>query len=109
MSGGLIDDLAQPMRVILTSSHKNEYSLRGSEIYSAFVYFLVDEGSRNWVPPEKADGAFARPSCDTNRDGWVSAEEAFRYARLQILWYLSHKVHPQMYDGYPGELKITKV
>ena len=69
----------------------------------------------NWPTPiEGKDGAFARDDPDTNEkdyggnnDGWVSAEEAFRYAAY---WRnkLSSDIHAQISDMYPGDLNIAK-
>jgi len=118
-SGGWISALKFTNRVILTSSRENEESFSYHELEnSVFVYFLVDETgvwSKHWgwpTPLEGKDGAFARKSCDTNNDGWVSAEEAYTYAsqytaKWAFLGGLSQ--HPQIYDGCPGELKITKI
>jgi hypothetical protein len=115
--------LAFTNRVLLTSSKSNEYSISSDELQnSVFVYFLVDETGTcskqfGWpIPLEGRDGAFARKSCDTNHDGWVSAEEAYTYAApytTKFAWeHFEHGrvwQHPQIYDGYPGELKITQI
>ncbi|HNJ81843.1 MAG TPA: PEGA domain-containing protein, partial [Methanoregulaceae archaeon] len=41
-------------------------------------------------------------SKDTNRDDWVSAEEAFRYAGPKTEYYLTSRQNPRMYDGDPS-------
>jgi len=51
---------------------------------------------------------------DSNHDGWVSAEEAFSYASPKTTEYeKNHNCldpsHPQIYDGCPGEVPITKI
>ena len=119
-SGGFIPYLKLTNRVILTSSKSNEYGTAFDILRNgAFTYFLVDETGTwskqsGWpTPKEGKDGAFARKSCDTNHDGWISAEEAYAYAAIYTprfvreQWGVSQ--HPQIYDGYPGELKITKI
>ncbi len=119
-SGGFISALKFTDRIVLTSSRGNEYSTAFDILQnSAFVYFLVDETGTwskqsGWPTPlEGKDGAFARKSCDINNDGWISAEEAYKYASpyttrfVREQWGVSQ--HPQIYDGYPGELKITKI
>ena len=108
-SGGFIPTLGKPGRVILTSSRASEYSYGSSELRnSIFDYFLVSE--EDIIEELKGiDGAFAREDCDYNHDGWVSAEEAFYLASMWTTWYIYYRQHPQIYDGYPGELKITKI
>jgi len=122
-SGGFISALKFTNRIILTSSRATEYSISNSYIENGvFAYFLADETGTcskqfGWPTPlEGKDGAFARKSCDTNNDGWVSAEEAYTYAApytAKFAWehyeYGRVNQHPQIYDGYPGELKITKI
>jgi len=119
-SGGFIPYLKLTNRVILTSSKSNEYGTAFDILRNgAFTYFLVDETGTwskqsGWpTPKEGKDGAFARKSCDTDHDGWISAEEAYAYAAVYTprfvreQWGVSQ--HPQIYDGCPGELKITKI
>ncbi len=119
-SGGFIPYLKFTNRVILTSSKSNEYSTAFEILQnSAFTYFLVDETGTwskqsGWPTPlEGKDGAFARKSCDINHDGWISAEEAYTYAATYTPRFVMEQwgvnQHPQIYDGYSGELKITKV
>jgi hypothetical protein len=111
--------LAFTNRVLLTSSKSNEYSWWCGELQNGiFVYFLVDETgicSRKYgkpTPLENRDGAFARKSCDTNHDGWVSAEEAFNYASDWTTWFARMYgvgQHPQISDNYDGQLLITQI
>ena len=119
-SGGWISALKFTNRVVLTSSRKNEYSWAfGALENGVFGYFLVDETGiwskqSGWpTPKEGKDGAFARKNCDTDHDGWISAEEAYTYAAQytpKFVWEQGYGwQHPQIYDGYTGELKITKV
>ena len=119
-SGKAIDALKGEGRVILTSSDREHpsYAL-GRCRNSLFVYFLVDETgchSSAWgfpTPNIGKDGAFAREDCDLNKDGWVSAEEAFKWASYWTDYHREHfgyePQYPQLYDGYDGELLVTKV
>ena len=93
-SGGFKNYLAQSGRVILMSSKSNEHSYMSLQLKNGFfIYFLLE--------------GFAG-SADSNHDGWVSAEEAFDYAAPKTSSY-EPRQHPQIYDGCPGELKITQV
>ena len=94
-SGGFQNYLAQPGRVILMSSKSNEYSYMSLQLKNGiFTYFLLE--------------GFAG-SADSNHDGWVSAEEAFDYAAPKTTERAIKPQHPQIYDGCPGEVPITKV
>jgi hypothetical protein len=44
-----------------------------------------------------------RGYADSNRDGIVTAEEAFAYAQPRS----NQEQHPTIYDGYPGEFPLT--
>lgn len=80
-----IKDLSGKGRVVLMSCQEDEVSY-GSD----FSHYLA----------EGLGGA-----ADVNVDGVVSAEEAFNYAKDRIgSWQ-----HPTMYDGYSGELPLTRV
>ena len=87
---------------------RKEYAGATDELRNGvFTYFLVSE--EDIIKELKGiDGAFARKDCDYNHDGWVSAEEAFSHASYWT-WYIYYRQHPQMYDGYSGQLKITKI
>ncbi|MCK4365000.1 MAG: hypothetical protein KAW45_03010 [Thermoplasmatales archaeon] len=91
-------NLAQPGRVVLLSSKPFESSYASFELKNGvFSYYLVQ--------------GFGGPA-DVNQDGWVSAEEAFYYAEQKTIEYLSQyglSQHPQIYDSYEGELKITQI
>ena len=114
-SGSAIPIIGCKGRVIMTACGAFE---TGATAW--FLTFLFNEFNvaANWgyydVPPGP-NGAFARNDCDLNGDGWVSAEEAFPFARewtekFHEFWHPEHRpIHPEMYDGYDGELLITKV
>ncbi|MCD6573260.1 MAG: caspase family protein, partial [Thermoplasmata archaeon] len=95
-SGGFQNYLAQHGRVILMSAKSNEHSWESRRLQnSVFTHFLIEGFSG---------------SADSNHDGWVSAEEAFAYAKpLTEQEPTPDPQHPQIYDGYPGEVPITKV
>lgn len=123
-SGSAIPYLKQTHRVILTGCRPNELVGWDPSINNwVFSYFLADEtgayskqfkGKYGVPGPDTdgkyRDGAFARKSCDTNGDGWVSAEEAYSYVShwMQRTWGHGGS-HPQMYDGCDGELLITRI
>jgi len=104
-SGGMIDgsyDLRKSGRVILTSSKEDE---------SSYPIFLL----KSWLFPHYLINGL-RGKADTNSDGYVSAEEAFNYAKIRtirrstiyaFLLFIFHKSlliqHPQIYDGWPSE------
>ncbi|HDN50655.1 MAG TPA: hypothetical protein ENG06_02645 [Thermoplasmatales archaeon] len=123
-SGSAIPYLKQTHRVILTGCRSNELVGWDPSINNwVFSYFLADEtgtyshkfkGKYEVPGPDidgkYRDGAFARKSCDTNGDGWVSAEEAYRYVSYWVPKCWDHGYpHPQMYDGCDGELLITRI
>ncbi|VVB61538.1 Carboxypeptidase regulatory-like domain protein [uncultured archaeon] len=70
-------------RVILMGSCEDELSYSGG-----FAPYLID-GLRGYA--------------DSNRDGIITAEEAFAYAQPRS----NQEQHPTIYDGYPGEFPLT--
>ena len=131
-SGSAISYLAQPNRVIITSCKSDEKTggvyLAGKSYGGWLTYFLADQtGACHRIlgfPPKDPvfgakDGAFARSDPDTsseyggNNDGWISAEEAYPFVckwlgELTKDYPPEAQPHPQMYDGYPGDLKVVK-
>ena len=129
-SGGAIYTMAQPKRVIITSCDVDESTggvrLGGVRYGGWLYYFLADQtGACNkrlgFPPPDpvvgRKDGAFARTDPDTsseyggNNDGWISAGEAYEFAYkwvTELTKDLSHKAHPQIYDGYSGDFLVVK-
>jgi uncharacterized caspase-like protein len=89
---GLFDGLSKTGRVILASCKKNEKAGIFSD-NGIFTYYFV----------EGLEG-----SADINQDNWVSAEEAFEYAKPRTTLEWSRQ-HPQMYDGVPGQVKLTEI
>lgn len=96
-----IDDLAQDGRVILTSSDKEHPACVSRRLQnSIFIYYLADSH----------DGAFQKKNLDKNDNGWISAEEAFPYAKEKTdIFACQNPQNPQIYDGYDGELDISYV
>lgn len=104
-SGGMIDgtnDLKKSGRVIMTSAREDE---------SSYPFFL----KRSWLFPFYLIRGL-RGLADKNCDGYISAEEAFKYAEIRTIkistifgyiLYIFHRElfnqHPQLYDGWPLE------
>ncbi|MBC7081090.1 MAG: PKD domain-containing protein [Thermoplasmatales archaeon] len=106
-SGRLITNTSLPKegRIILTSSKEDEVSWGRvfksvNKWYGVFSYYLL-EGLRG-----KADGIKTDEFTGT-KDGWVSAEEAFYYAKPRVESE-GRTQHPQIYDGIEGEVWLTK-
>lgn len=73
-SGGFIDNLSAPNRVIATACNKDEYSWACSNInYDEFVYHWTSA-----INEANSLGVYA--DSDSNHDGFVSMREAFNYA-----------------------------
>ncbi len=103
-AGWAIDDLAKDGRVILTSSDRQHKAGAWDPFQNhVFIYYLVDF----------SEGAFPKKSLDTNNDGWVSAEEAYPYAREKtnaFSWkYGGFYQNPLIYDGCEGDLRICYI
>jgi hypothetical protein len=79
----LLKSAPEQHRVILMGSCEDELSYSGG-----FAPYLID-GLRGYA--------------DSNRDGIVTAEEAFAYAQPRS----NQEQHPTIYDGYPGEFPLT--
>ena len=85
------EDMSATNRVILMACSSDEMSLG-----NVFSYALM-EGLSGF--------------CDVNDDTICSAEEAFAYSIPRAQTFLNREFHfpqhPQIYDGYPGELGLT--
>jgi uncharacterized caspase-like protein len=97
---GIVRDIAGNGRVILTASAENQPSLESSALGGGvFTYFLLE--------------ALRTPSADENGNGWISAEEAYRYLddRVDAYVYASTGTHqhPQISDGIAGELDLVQL
>lgn len=104
-SGGMIDgsnDLKKTGRIVITSTREDETS---------YPIFLI----KSWLfPYYLIKGLKGR--ADKNCDGYITAEEAFEYAKIYTikrstiyayLLFIFHRdlfiQHPQIYDGWPSE------
>lgn len=97
-SGGLIPDLGQSGRIVLTAADSTHSAWEVSEWNGGvFTHYFVQ--------------ALMDPGADTSGDGWVSAEEAYAYAAGRVDAYVllptGSVQNPQMYDGVSGELLLT--
>ena len=89
----MVSDLSGDGRVILMASGNLEYSYASFDLENGvFSYYLIE--------------AFSG-SGDLNQDGWVTAEEAFNYAKPKTIAYTKDAQHPKIYDNHDGEIKIT--
>jgi len=99
-SGAFIAHLSKPGRVIMASSGRNEDSVGyGTLGRFVFPYYIID--------------AFSElETIDLDRDRVVSVEELFDYVEPKVTSYgerYGHPQHPQLYDGYEGELQLIRM
>ncbi|MDI6644767.1 MAG: caspase family protein [Methanobacteriaceae archaeon] len=104
-SGGMIESLTSNnpysrKYVILASCQANESSVGDEKLDGGvFTYFLLE--------------AFTKNEADINKDGWISIEEAFAYARpltIENCNFFGDLQHPQIFDGDPKhDIKLVKV
>ncbi|HEC76210.1 MAG TPA: caspase family protein [Thermoplasmatales archaeon] len=96
-SGSFIDTLSSYGRIIMTSCREYEKSWRYDLLRnSVFIYYLSK--GLNGDADEIANGG--------NDDNVVTAEEAFYYSSY-LTSIFEKPQHPQIYDGYDGELPIS--
>ena len=89
-------------RLILASSMDEESSWSSDNLKSGVFTYYLAQGMKG-----AADGVNGY-----EKDGMVSAEEAFAYAAPLTTAYAASRgksQHPQMYDGVEGEVILTKV
>jgi len=124
-TGGTIKHLNKPGRVCLAATEADGLAYQVSFIENCvFGYFIFDNDGtwRSGPGPESVHGALNRPSCDLNKDGWISVEEAFNHTEYWTSYYVSKldlwpedpnnqrlEQHPQMIDEYKGELRLVKL
>jgi len=113
-SGSAIPILGKRGRVIVTAC--KDYETGATAWFLVFLYYEGDlAGYYGYVGAPSPNGAFARIDRDLNKDGWISAEEAFPYAKEwterfhNYYWNSAHPIHPQIYDGWNGQLLITQI
>jgi len=93
-SGGFIDDLSGPGRVIATAARYDEpsWALPPDYLYDEFVF--------HWTAAVRGETPGGAPvDADVNEDGKVSMEEAFIYARDH-----DNADETPQYDSNPAEL-----
>lgn len=106
-SGGFIGgdftrDLSRSGRVVIAATEEDEVGWETSALsHSVFRYYLLD-------------GLEHLDLLDANGNNEVSAEELFAYAQPRTTEYEStHDFesiqHPEMYDGYSGELALVEL
>jgi uncharacterized repeat protein (TIGR02543 family) len=89
---GFAKDLSKGGRVVITASDETESSWEYEDLeHGVFTYYIL-EGLDNLHLVE------------TNGDNKISAEEFFDYVAPLVRVYSDWQQHPQMYDGYEGEL-----
>jgi hypothetical protein len=99
-SGGLLPDLSQPGRVVITSARSDQFAWETGEFNgTVFAHYMVQ--------------GLMDPAADFDGDGWVSAEEAFVYAESRTDSYIytqtGYHQNPQISDGVAGELRIARL
>ena len=115
-SSGAIQFLAKQGRVIMTSCAEDESSWAPSLLRnSIFFYFLTEPYNDKYPRDGKPDGALNQKSMDKDDNGWVSAEEAYQYVCESTSEFIKkhgdyekYPQHPQLYDGYAGDLDVTR-
>jgi len=92
-------NLAEEGRIILAASRWNEYAYGDSGLKNGIFSYYLTQGLKGL-----ADGINGYM-----KNNEVSAEEAFTYAAPLTTARARNPQHPQMYDGIPGEVTLTKV
>ncbi|MEM2582890.1 MAG: PKD domain-containing protein [Candidatus Thermoplasmatota archaeon] len=110
LSGAFItyapNSIAKEGRIVLTSSQEDEFSYGALDLkHGIFSYYIIEALSG------KGDGTPIPPDFKGAKDGYVSAEEAFYYAKpkVEARNLPGYEQHPQIYDGIEGEVWLTKV
>lgn len=79
------------------------------------ILAACDDGEDSWEYRSLGDGVFAYylldafdnlEPVDTNDNRKISAEELFYYLEPKVAVYGDKDQHPQLYDGYAGELNL---
>lgn len=96
-SGGFIPDLSASNLVIVTSSDADESSWAVTTLGHGIASYYLLEAISDAEP------------VDTNGNFGISAEELFYYIEPKVVAYTTADPpiqHPQLYDGYAGELAL---
>jgi hypothetical protein len=95
--GGFTHDLSKGGRVVITACTETEESYESTTLkHTVFTHYML-KGLSNLT------------LLDDNKDNAVSAEEVFDYVEPLVIGYMAERgyaQHPQMYDGYDGELTL---
>jgi len=90
---GFFVKLSKAGYVLLTACDDNEYSYEHPDLKNGVFTYYLDEGFN--LPYE----------VDLNSNQEISAEESYHYSNPRVIDFIEDQ-HPQMYDGYPGELTL---
>lgn len=90
---GFFVKLSKAGYVLLTACDDNEYSYEHPDLKNGVFTYYLDEGFNS--PYE----------VDFNSNQEISAEESYHYSNPRVIDFIEDQ-HPQMYDGYPGELTL---
>ena len=84
--------------MLLTASDDNEASWEHRDLKNGVFTYYLDEGFNS---PYEVD-------INTNQE--ISAEENYLYSNPKVTEFvrnfMNNEQHPQIYDGYPGELAL---
>jgi hypothetical protein len=94
-AGGFDDPVTGgPGRIVTYSSPDSELSYEDRDLrHSVFGYYTIVEGLSEGL-------------ADANRDGKVTVEEAFRYARPLTTQHTGGRQHPRVADGVGGQMSL---
>ncbi|MBY8986669.1 MAG: caspase family protein [Candidatus Lokiarchaeota archaeon] len=95
---GFFVKLSKAGYVLLTASDDNEASWEHRDLKNGVFTYYLDEGFNS---PYEVD-------INTNQE--ISAEENYLYSNPKVTEFvrnfMNNEQHPQIYDGYPGELTL---
>ena len=95
---GFFIKLSKAGYVLLTASDDNEYSYEHPDLKNGVFTYYLDKGFNS--PYE----------VDVNSNQEISAKEIYHYSNLKVTDFVrdffNKEQHPQIYDGYPGELAL---
>ena len=105
-----VDRLGGQVVVILDTCYAGRYS--GRFVHAEML--MSSKSDEKSYGKAGGIGCFTEQICDalggyssvadSNHDGWVSAREAYNYARYRT----GHGQHPQFYDGHPGDILLVR-